>query len=84
MSKDEFIALAGELAICSSADSKEFDHDGLLAFAALVAANEREACARLCESVSHRARWVRAGMNGVPIEPCEYAAIIRARCNHVA
>ena len=82
MSGDEIIAIAKEAGFQEgwlNLWATNFER-----FAALVAANEREACAQLCESVSHRARWVRAGMNGVPIEPCEYAAIIRARCNHVA
>ena len=48
-------------------------------FAALVAAREREKCATECESLSHRSRWVRAGINGAPMETCQYAAAIRAR-----
>ena len=48
-------------------------------FAALVAAREREACAALIESTTERSRWIRGGINGTPIEPCQYAAAIRAR-----
>lgn len=83
MSKDEFIALAGELAICSSADSKEFDHDGLLAFAALVAAKEREACAQVA---LHYAKALDYGGNEyMRSHECQLVAnAIRARSNHVA
>ena len=48
-------------------------------FAALVAAREREKCATECESLSHRSRWVRAGINGAQMETCQYAAAIRSR-----
>ena len=48
-------------------------------FAALVAAREREKCATECESLSLRSRWVRAAINGAPMETCQYAAAIRAR-----
>ena len=40
---------------------------------------EREACAALIESTTERSRWIRGGINGTPIEPCQYAAAIRAR-----
>lgn len=42
-------------------------------------AAEREACAKLVQDMSHHRRWVRAGINGEPTRPCEYAAAIRAR-----
>lgn len=89
MSRDEITAMAREagmpvsdtfgpmIGACPVGDLLE-------RFAALVAAKEREACATECESLSHRTRWVRAGINGVPMEPCQYAAAIRARSNHVA
>lgn len=48
-------------------------------FAALVAAAEREACAVLLSRMTERRRWTRAGINGEPTKPCEYAAAIRAR-----
>jgi len=41
-------------------------------------AAEREACAKLVQDMSHHRRWVRAGINGEPIRPCEYATAIRA------
>lgn len=43
------------------------------------AAAEREACAVLLERMTERRRWTRAGINGEPTMPCEYAAAIRAR-----
>ena len=49
-------------------------HDG-----ALVAARELEKCATECERLSHRSRWVRAAINGAPMETCQYAAAIRSR-----
>ena len=48
MTHEEIIAMAKEASICHSADSYEFTHDGMLGFAALVAAKEREACAKVC------------------------------------
>lgn len=64
MTPEEILAMAKEASICHSADSYEFTHDGMLGFAALVAAKEREACAQVCES------WD---------DPRDYAAAIRAR-----
>lgn len=56
MNQEDILKMAREHAICTSADSKEFDHDGLLRFAALVAAkaaqDEREQCAKRCEEKS--------------------------------
>ena len=46
---------------------------------ALAAAREREKCATECESLSRRSRWVRAAINGAPMETCQYAAAIRSR-----
>ena len=48
-------------------------------FAALVAARERDACAKLIEGMTERKRWLRGGINGEATKPCEYAASIRAR-----
>jgi len=48
-------------------------------FAALVAAKEREACAKLIEGMTERKRWLRGGINGEATKPCEYAAAIRER-----
>ena len=47
MTEEEIIKMADEIAICSSADHKEFDHDGLLLFVAMVQAEERGACAQV-------------------------------------
>ena len=75
-SKEDIIAMAREA-------NPEHDLTAMLPFlsrfAALVAAREREKCATECESLSHRSRWVRAGINGAPMETCQYAAAIRAR-----
>lgn len=54
MTQDDLIELAGKHAICTSAAHKEFLHDGLLAFAAEVAAAERAACAKLCMEKAHK------------------------------
>ena len=48
MNQDEIIAMAKEASICHSADSYEFTHDGMLGFAALVAAKERGRFALEC------------------------------------
>lgn len=80
MSRDDIIRIAREAG---------YPHVGLkwndqeLAFlerfAALVSASEREACAVLLSRMTERRRWTRAGINGEPMMPCEYAAAIRAR-----
>lgn len=70
MNRDEIIAMAKEASICHSADSYEFTHDGMLGFAALVAAKERESCAQVAMEFRRGA--------GDPV--CgEVAAAIRAR-----
>ena len=78
MSQNEIIAMATEAGL----NSYRIAPGEALAvwerFAALVAAREREKCATECESLSHRSRWVRAGINGAPMETCQYAAAIRA------
>lgn len=78
MSQNEIIAMATEAGL----NSYRIAPGEALAvwerFAALVAALEREKCATECESLSHRSRWVRAGINGAPMETCQYAAAIRA------
>lgn len=83
MTKDEIIAMARE--------ADPFGDDGRLVslamltpgtlerFAALVAAKEREACAKLIEGMTERKRWLRGGINGEATKPCEYAAALRAR-----
>ena len=79
MSRDEIIAMATEAGL----NSYRIAPGEALAvwgrFAALVAAKEREACATECESISRRSRWVRAAINGAPMEACQYAAAIRSR-----
>ena len=76
LSDDAIIAMAREA-------NPEHDLTAMLPFlsrfAALVAAREREKCATECESLSLRSRWVRAAINGAPMETCQYAAAIRAR-----
>ena len=76
LSDDAIIAMAREA-------NPEHDLTAMLPFlsrfAALVAARERGKCATECESLSHRSRWVRAGINGAPMETCQYAAAIRAK-----
>lgn len=75
MSPNEIIAMARDA-------NPEHDLTAMLTFlsrfAALVAAREREKCATECESLSHRSRWVRAGINGAPMETCQYATAIRS------
>ena len=50
MTNEEIIRTAKELSMRHNADIFELDGDGLIAFAALIAAAERESCAALCES----------------------------------
>lgn len=54
MNRDDLIKLAGKHAICTSADHKEFLHEGLLAFAAELLAKERADCAKLCMDKAHK------------------------------
>lgn len=77
----EIINMADEIAICSSADSKEFDHDGLLRFAAMVQANEREACAQVCESQAGTASMFASSRDAKTHAAAakSFAAAIRAR-----
>lgn len=82
MSRDELIAMAKEARISEMG----LNIDGSIhllglfeRFAALVAAKEREACAKLIEGMTERKRWLRGGINGEATKPCEYAAAIRER-----
>lgn len=43
-------------------------------FAALVAADERDRCAALVETLTYRARRVSGGINGQAVKPCELTA----------
>ena len=69
MTRDDIIRMAREAEAWD-----QIDHDGIAAlerFAALVAAAEREACARVCDGMDH---------NGVMIA-ADCATAIRARGN---
>ena len=79
MTRTEVIAIARDVGMCGMLTDVTCTIDELARFAALVAAKEREACAALIESTTERSRWIRGGINGTPIEPCQYAAAIRAR-----
>ena len=79
MTKTEVIAIARDVGMCGMLTDVVCTIDELERFAALVAEAEREACAALIESTTERSRWIRGGINGTPIEPCQYAAAIRAR-----
>lgn len=56
--RETVIALAAEHAICTSSDSKEFDHDGLIRFAQAIAqrveAAERARCAGMAEAFKEK------------------------------
>lgn len=75
MNQDEIIAIAKEASICHSADSYEFTRDGMLGFAALVAAKEREACC--APDVTNSAGICAADMPHVVVQ--KYQSAIRAR-----
>ena len=79
MTRTEVIAIARDVGMCGMLTDVVCTIDELERFAALVAEAEREACAALIESTTERSRWIRGGINGTPIEPCQYAAAIRAR-----
>ncbi len=79
MTRTEVIAIARDVGMCGMLTDVVCTIDELERFAALVAEAEREACAALIESATERSRWIRGGINGTPIEPCQYAAAIRAR-----
>ena len=51
MTREDIIKLAREAGIKNDLDGIWCDADGLIAFAALVAATEREACAKVCEDM---------------------------------
>lgn len=78
MTQAEIIAMAKEACICHSADSYEFTHDGMLGFAALVAAKERESVAQLIETTEwwKAPKWQSALC---PITKGAIADAIRAR-----
>ena len=78
MTRTEVIAIARDVGMCGMLTDVVCTIDELERFATLVAEAEREACAALIESTTERSRWIRGGINGTPIEPCQYAAAIRA------
>ena len=70
MTRDDIIRMAREAAFANEGGSVEFNNlDNLEHFANLVAAQEREACARVCEG---------DGVRQVTGDEC--AVAIRARC----
>jgi len=69
MTQDEII----EMAIKNTINGLNFNQEGLVRFANLVADKEREACAKVCEEyASANTSWTKAA-----VKDC--AAIIRAR-----
>jgi hypothetical protein len=69
MTQDEII----EMAIENTINGLNFNQEGLVRFANLVADKEREACAKVCEEyASANTSWTKAA-----VKDC--AAIIRAR-----
>ena len=78
LSKDEIISLAREAGLMQSVWPSDFPKeytDGLERFADLVAAHEREACAKVCDEIARR--YQRVGT--MVADGC--AAAIRARGN---
>ena len=67
MSRDELIAMAREAGFVLADNATDEAFNRFRAFAALVAAREREACAQVCESMHEEDR------------PSDYAYAIRAR-----
>ena len=67
MNKEEIIRMAREAGLAYGSDEKPLG--SVTRFAALVAAHEREACAKVCDGMDH---------NGVMIA-ADCAAAIRAR-----
>ena len=82
LSPTDLIALAKQAGMKTSStlpDVYLFNPTTLQAFADLIRKDEREQCAVVCEKLTARKRWVRAGTNGVAVPECELAAAIRAR-----
>jgi hypothetical protein len=81
MTQDEIIEMARQTGDATKdargRESFDFDSYGLEAFAKLVAAKEREACAKVCEDKD--AVWKKAGLWRVNHEYKECADAIRAR-----
>jgi len=70
MTQDEIIEMALVVGTIEDGDFFVFKHHELEAFAKLVAAKEREACAKVCDSFQAR---------DVGMQPAECAGAIRAR-----
>lgn len=75
MTRDEIIAFARDSGVIDFRDADLDEHvadfvDFLCDFAASVAAEECEACAKVCEGLHNEDR------------PCDYAYAIRSRGNH--
>ena len=77
MTPEEIIAMAREAGFELDDNAIEEALNRFRAFAALASEAERKACALLLERMTERRRWTRAGINGEPMRPCEYAAAIR-------
>jgi hypothetical protein len=68
MTQDEII----EMAIENTINGLNFNQEGLVRFATLVATKEREACAKVCDELSDKHTW-----EGCYADECAQA--IRAR-----
>jgi hypothetical protein len=68
MTREDIIKLAREAQLAYGSDEKPLN--SVMRFAALVAAAEREACAKACEAIERNGAWVTKQ---------EAAAAIRAR-----
>lgn len=60
MKREEIIKLANDAELCQTIwiDDICIEIDSLVAFAKLVAAKEREACARVCEVMVRNGAWI--------------------------
>lgn len=77
MDKQDIIRMAREAGFELADNATDEALNRFRAFAALASEAERKACALLLERMTERRRWTRAGINGEPMRPCEYAAAIR-------
>ena len=66
MNREQIIRMAREAGLAYGSDEKPLN--SVTRFATLVAAHEREACAKVCEEIK-----------GVKLQGYEFAAAIRAR-----
>ena len=77
MNREDIIRMAGEVGIVFANHTAVGSEENLLQnFAALVAAAEREACAKLCDEMERKSEWTDCCKWPTPID-C--AAAIRAR-----